>query len=196
MVGSPCYITRPAKSLVFVMQSPESTNPLLEFATGAVRLPRFSAIRPEHVEPALDRVLEESRRERERLLTSQSTYTWENLVEPMEDLAERLHRVWSPVSHLNAVMNDEKLRAAYNAGVPRIADYSTEVAQDERLYVAYKAIAQSPEYARFSPAQKRIIENTLRDFRLAGAELPPKEKARFREIQKELSTLSSKFSEN
>lgn len=184
------------------MESASAPNPLLDFAkqaeprAGGPDLPRFSAIRPEHVAPALDRILTENRSERERLLTRTASYSWDNLVGPMEDMQERLHRAWSPVSHLNAVMNSEPLRAAYNAGVPLVSDYSTEVAQDERLYVAYKAIARSPDFVKLSAAQQRIIQNTLRDFRLAGAELAPGAKERFRQIQNELSTLGSKFSEN
>jgi oligopeptidase A len=174
------------------MESPDPTNPLLD-ATG---LPRFAAIRPEHLAPALDYVLAENRSARERLLASNSVYTWDNLAGPMEDLHERLQRAWSPVVHLNAVMNSDALRAAYNAGVPRVADYSTELAQDERLYAAYKAIAGAPDFAALSAAQQKIIHNTLRDFRLAGAELGPRKKERFREIQRELSNLASKFSEN
>src|SRR6266481_5643709 len=189
------------------MESSNSDNPLLDFAerTGpegsapapaASRLPRFSAIRPEHVRPALDRILTENRDARERLLANTSQHSWDPLAGPMEDMQERLQRVWSPVVHLNAVMNSERLRAAYNEGVPLVSDYSTELGQDERLYAGYKSIAARPDFARLSPAQQRIIKNSLRDFRLAGAELAPKDKERFREIQRELSTIASKFSEN
>ncbi len=174
------------------MESSPSSNPLLDFSG----LPHFEAIRPEHVAPALDRILTENRAARGKLLTEQSSYSWDNLVGPMEDMQERLQRVWSPVSHLNAVVNSEPLRAAYNEGVPRVSDYSTELAQDERLYVAYKSIAQSSDFPKLSAAQQRIVRNALRDFRLAGAELAPQDKERFREIQTELSKLSSKFSEN
>jgi oligopeptidase A len=174
------------------METPDSTNPLLT----AFGLPRFNAIRPEHVAPALDRVLSENRAARRRLLAANTVYTWDNLAGPMEDLHERLQRAWSPVVHLNAVMNSDALREAYNAGVPRVADYSTELAQDERLYAAYKAIAAAPTFATLSPAQQKIVNNTVRDFRLAGAELGPEAKGRFREIQRELSNLGSKFSEN
>lgn len=173
------------------------SNPLLDFAEpGHAGLPPFAAIRPEHVAPALDYILADNRRRREALLAATGEYTWDNLAGPMEDLQERLQRVWGPVAHLNAVVNSEALRAAYNAGVPLIAEYSAEIAQDERLYAAYKTIAARSDYASLSPAQRKIIENTLRDFRLGGAELPPDKKARFKEIQKELSSLSARFSEN
>ena len=167
-------------------------NPLLDFT----QLPRFGAILPEHITPALERVLAENRRELERLLAGAGPFTWDSFAQPIEDMRERLVRMWSPVSHLHAVMDSEPLRAAYNAGLPRLTDYFTELAQDERLYASYKAIAVSPEFARLSRAQKKIVENTLRDFRLAGAELGPPEKARFKELQKELAELASKFAEN
>ncbi len=173
-----------------------TNNPLLEFAGASPGLPRFSAIRPEHVTPALDAVLADNRRRREALLARGSGYTWENLAQPLEDMAERLARLWSPVSHLNAVMNNEALRAVYNESLPKLTDYGTELAQDERIYAAYKEIAAGEEYARLSAAQRKIIDNTLRDFRLAGAELPPDKKARFKQLQTELSQLQSRFSEN
>jgi oligopeptidase A len=169
-----------------------AANPLLDF-TG---LPRFSAIRPEHVVPALDQILNENREKLERLVASGGPYTWDNFAQPIEDMKERLQRMWSPVSHLHSVMDNEALRTAYNAGQPRIAEYYTALAQDERLYAAYKAIAKSADFARLTQAQKKIIENTVRDFRLAGAELSDADKKRFVEIQKELSTRTSKFSEN
>jgi oligopeptidase A len=169
-----------------------TNNPLLDFSG----LPRFRDIRPEHVRPALDEVFSDNRRRREALLASVDRYTWGNFAQPLEDTNERLNRLWSPVSHLNAVMNNETLRAAYNENLPRISEYYTELAQDERLYAAYKTLAADPEFAHLSQAQKKIVENTLRDFRLAGAELNAAGKKRFLEIQKELSTLTSRFSEN
>jgi oligopeptidase A len=168
-----------------------STNPLLDF-TG---LPRFRDIRPDHVTPALDALLAENRAQREQLLT-QPRFTWANFAQPIEDMNERLSRLWSPVSHLNAVMNNDALRTVYNDNVPRISEYFTELAQDERLYAAYKQVAAAPEFAALAQAQKKIIENTLRDFRLAGAELAPDKKARFKAVQTELVTLSSKYSDN
>ncbi|HKQ31196.1 MAG TPA: oligopeptidase A [Burkholderiales bacterium] len=168
-----------------------SDNPLLDFSG----MPRFRDIRPEHVTPALDRLLAQSRRQRDVLLT-QADFTWDNFAQPLEDMNERLSRLWSPVSHLNAVMNNEALRKEYNDNLPRLSEYYTELAQDERLYAGYRQIAASRDYAALSQAQKKIIENSLRDFRLAGAELPAEKKNRFKEIQKELSTLTSRFSDN
>jgi oligopeptidase A len=167
-------------------------NPLLNNSG----LPRFSAIRAEHVLPALDHRLAANRRELETLIRADGAYTWENFAQPLEDMKEKLARLWSPVSHLNAVMNTEALRQAYNEGLPKLSDYFTELAQDERVYAAYKSIATSADFAGLSTAQKKIVENTLRDFRLSGAELPPDRKTRFKDIQQELSRLTSRFSDN
>lgn len=167
-------------------------NPLLDFSG----LPRFGAVQPEHVGPALDELLARYRKELERLLAGAAHYTWDNFAQPLEDLSEQFHRMWSMVSHLNSVMNNEALRAAYNKGLPRVSEFFTELAQDERMYRAYKAIAASPAFAGLTAAQKKIVENTLRDFRLAGAELSGADKQRFKEIEKELSTLTNRFSEN
>ncbi|MEJ2509589.1 MAG: oligopeptidase A [Gammaproteobacteria bacterium] len=168
------------------------TNPLLTMTD----LPPFGEIRPEHVEPAIDAVLADNRRGIESLLAGGGEYTWANLMQPLEDMDDRLDRIWSPVSHMNAVVNSEELRAAYNACLPKLSDYATEVGQNERLFQAITSIAEGPEYARLDGAQQRIIDNALRDFRLSGVDLPAGQKVRFKTIQQELSRLTSKFEEN
>ncbi len=167
-------------------------NPLLDF-TG---LPRFCDVRPEHVAPALDRLLEENRRSRESLLAGHGHYTWDDFVQPIEDMNERLNRVWSVVAHLNAVMDNEALRAAYNEGVVRVTDYYTELQQDERLYSGYQSVAKSAQFSAYSQAQRKLVENRLRDFRLFGAELPADKKRRFGEVQSELAVLQARFEQN
>ena len=175
-----------------IQKTSKTTNPLLDFSG----LPHFNDIRPGHVEPALDEMLARNRAEREALFSAGVGYTWDNFVQPIEDMGERLSRLWSPVSHLNAVMNNEALRTVYNDCLPKLSAYHTEFGQDERLYRAYKAIAAGAEYPALNPAQKKIIDNDLRDFRLAGAELNDEDKRRYKDIQQELSSLTSKFDEN
>ena len=175
-----------------VQNTSKNDNPLLDFSG----LPHFSAILPQHVEPALDTLLACNRAELEGLLAAMDQPRWENFVQPIEDMGERLSRLWSPVSHLNAVMNNESLRAVYNQCLPKLSDYYTEIGQDQRLYRGYKAVAASAEFTAYTPAQKKIIDNAVRDFRLAGAELNAQDKQRYREIQQELSSLTSKFDEN
>jgi oligopeptidase A len=166
------------------------TNPLLE-QTG---LPAFSSIRPEHVEPAIDYLLAENRRLIADLLDTVKEPTWHNLVEPIEVWEDRLERVWSPVSHMNAVVNNEELRAVYNACLPKLSDYGTEMGQNALLFGAYKAVAA--QSAQLDDAQRKVLDNALRDFHLSGVDLPPAEKERFKQISQELSQLTSNFSEN
>ena len=168
------------------------TNPLLE----PRELPAFSLIEPEHVQQAVEQLLAESRAAIDKLVEPGKAYTWANLVEPLEDLDDRLNKAWSPVSHMNSVVNSDELREAYNACLPLLSDYATEVGQNEGLYLAYRAIAEGPEFETLDEAQKKIIENALRDFRLSGVDLPPEQKARYKEIAQELSTLGSTFSDH
>ncbi|MGB5744446.1 MAG: oligopeptidase A [Sedimenticolaceae bacterium] len=165
-------------------------NPLLE-QTG---LPAFSQIKPEHVEPAIDQLLADNRRRIAALLDDAEAPSWDNLVEPIEEYEDRLGRAWSPVSHLNSVLNSDALRAAYNACLPKLSDYSTEMGHNEKLYAAYKAVAE--QASALDEAQRKVLENALRDFHLSGVDLPADEKARFKAISKELSQLTSKYSEN
>lgn len=167
-------------------------NPLLDFTA----LPRYTEVRPEHVTPAVDRLLAENRALVERLATDAAAPTWDRFVQPLEDANERLSRAWGQVSHLHSVMDSPELRAAYNANLPKITQYYAELSQHEGLYRKFKALAASDEYPRLSAARRRIIDNELRDFKLGGAELPADKKAHFKAIQEELSKLSAKFEEN
>ena len=157
-------------------------------------LPAFDAIRPEHVEPALRTQLESNRRQLQDLLAS-SAQTFAALVEPIEALQHRLNRTWSPVGHLNGVMNSEPLRAAYNACLPLLSEYQTEIGQNETLQRAYARILAS-EGATLDAAQRKLLENALRDFRLAGVALDAERKARFKELMQRLAREQARFEEN
>ena len=165
------------------------TNPLLE-TTG---LPAFSRIRPEQIEPAIDACLADCRAEIARLTREVSVPTWETFVEPLDEVDDRLNRVWSPVGHLNGVLNSDALRASYNACLPKLSDYGTEVGQNEELFRGYQAVAAQEH---LNPAQRKLLENVLRDFHLSGVDLPTDKKARFKAISQELSQLTTKYSEN
>ena len=114
----------------------------------------------------------------------------------MEELDDRINRAWSPISHLHAVADEPRLREAYNECLPKLSDYSTELGQNEDLFRGFQCVANSREFNELEPAQRKVIENALRDFRLAGVDLKPEQKARYKELSTRLSELSSKFSEN
>ncbi len=168
-----------------------ATNPLLQ----DFDLPPYSQIKPEHVEPAIEQILADNRAAITRLLQIQQAQpSWDGLVLALDELHARLGRAWSPVSHLNAVCNSAELRAAYEACLPKLSEYWTELGQNQALCQAYKALAGSPAAAGFEVAQKTILEHALRDFRLSGIDLPPAEQQRYGEIQMKLSELTSRFS--
>jgi oligopeptidase A len=167
-------------------------NPLLDFSG----LPRFADFRPGFVTPAIEQLLGENRTLIARLAADDVPATWDHFVSPLEDANERLARAWGQVSHLNAVMNTPELRETYNANLPRITQYYTEISQHQGLYRKFKALASSPEFAHLTLAQRKVVENELRDFKLGGAELTDARKTRFMEIRERLSQLSSRFSDN
>ncbi len=122
--------------------------------------------------------------------------TWEQFVRPLEDATERLSRAWGQVEHLHAVLDSPALREAYNAGLPKITQFWTELGQNQLLFEKYRTLKDSPELAQFPPARRKLVDNALRDFRLGGAELAAEVKPRYAAIQEELASLSAKFSEN
>jgi oligopeptidase A len=157
-------------------------------------LPVFSAIKPAEVEGKLRVLLEHNRVELERLLST-DTPTWDSVIVPLEEMQHRLSRTWSPIGHMNGVVNSDELRAAYNACLPLLTAWNTDLAQNERLYQSYETVLKS-EGNRLTPGQRKLVENALRDFRLAGVALPPEKKQRYKALVEQLATLQSKFDEN
>jgi oligopeptidase A len=165
-------------------------NPLLsDFA-----LPSFRSIAAQHAEPAIRGLLEENRHALQRLLDSGAS-GWDGIVAPLERMHHRLARAWSPIGHLNGVLNSDELRAAYNACLPLLTAYHTELGQNARLCAAYQRVNDT-EGERLQPDQRKLISNALRDFRLAGVSLPEDRKDRFRAVMERLAVAQSKFDEN
>ncbi|MCM2681065.1 oligopeptidase A [Echinimonas agarilytica] len=167
-------------------------NPLLESQV----LPPFSAIQPEHIQPAVEQAIAHCKSVIEQTLASTSEHTWESLVEPLENADDALSQLWSPVSHMNSVVNSPELREAHDACLPLRSEYGTFVGQHQGLFSAYDAFSKSDTYGTLSQAQKQVIDNSLRDFRLSGIDLEPKQQARYAEVKARLSELSSTFSNN
>lgn len=168
------------------------TNPLLSNSS----LPLFSQIKPEHVLPAIKETLNNCRKTIESVLEQNSEYTWDNLVQPIDEMDEKFSRAWSPVSHLNSVKNSPELREAYEACLPLLSQYSTWVGQHKPLYNAYKQLKDSKHFEKLSKAQKKVINNALRDFELSGIGLADDKQKRYGEIVAKLSELSSQYSNN
>lgn len=167
------------------------TNPLLIQSA----LPLFSQIKPEHVVPAVKQAIEHCREVIEQVV-NQEHYTWDNLIQPIDEADDKFSRVWSPVSHLNSVKNSPELREAYEACLPLLSEYSTWVGQHKGLYNAYKSLKASEQFNQLTKAQKKTITNALRDFELSGIGLPEAQQKRYGEIVAKLSELSSNYSNN
>jgi len=167
------------------------TNPLLDFSG----LPRFDAIQPEHIAPAIDALLADAEAAVKTAETV-SPVTWASFAEPLDDATERLWRAWGQVGHLQAVVNTPALREAYNANLPKVTRFGSALGQNLALYQQYRALADAPEAAQYDAARRKVLENALRDFRLGGAELDDAGKARYSAIREELSALSATFSQN
>src|SRR5215469_4983880 len=162
---SPSWMGRSneGKKLAMTPNELAKSNPLLDFSV----LPRFSEIAPEHVAPAIDALIGEARATIEQVASVAADPTWESFVQPLADVEDRLERAWGQVSHLNAVVNTPSLREAYNAALPKVTAFHNELAQDERLFSGYHALARVPEAAAFDGGQRKLIDNALRDFRLS-----------------------------
>ena len=168
-------------------------NPLLDFSG----LPRFSDILTEHVEPAIDQLLADAKKQLEITAnTPPSQATWEDTLQPLDVACEQLGRAWGVVGHLHSVADSEALRAAYNACLPKTTEFWTMLGQDERLYGLYKAIEQSDAAKTFTAARLKVLANSIRGFKLGGAELPADEKPRYAAIQDRQAAITAKFSEN
>ncbi len=158
-------------------------------------LPRFQHIRTEHMEEAIDQILSENRM-KIATLSQQDDPTWETLAQPMQALDNRLESAWSVISHLNGVMNNEDLRAVYKRCLEKLTEYSTEISQNADLCDAYKKLKDRPDFSELNEAQRKSVDNTLRDFHLGGVDLPEEDKQRYANLSMELSELSSRFSDN
>ena len=167
-------------------------NALLDFSG----LPRFDAITPTDVQPAISELLAQSRALVERLTDEAVPATWAEFSAPLTDGIERLSRAWGIVGHVHSVNDVPEWREAYNALLPEVSRFYAELGQNLSLFAKYKAMRASAEYPTLSLAQRKIINNEIRDFRLSGAELAADKKPRFQAIQEELASLSAKFSEN
>ena len=158
-------------------------------------IPLFSLIKAEHIQPALETIISDNEHDITALVAVEAA-SWDNFIQPFEDLDERLSKMWDTVSHLNSVLDNEDFRESYRTCLPIISDYATSLAQNEKIFQKYQDVHDSAAFSSLNQAQQKLIENSLRDFRLSGVALPDNKKERFKAIQSELSTLSNSFEQN
>ncbi len=168
------------------------TNPLLQ----TTPLPLFSKIKPAHVKPAVEQAIKNCQATIAEVLANNSQFTWANLVAPIDEVDDVLGKLWSPISHMNSVINSEELREAYESCLPLLSEYGTFVGQHAGLFAAYQQLSESAAFKQLNPAQQKVINNTLKDFKLSGIALNEHDKKRYGEISTRLSELSSTFGNN
>ncbi|WP_040727129.1 M3 family metallopeptidase [Thiomicrorhabdus sp. Kp2] len=169
-----------------------SNNPFLS----NTHFPEFNAFHVEHIEPAVSQLLTDNKNVIDELVASTEQPTWQNFVEPLEAIDNRFEKVWGPVGHLDAVMNSDEWHKAYTNCLEKVTQYYTENGQNAGLYKKFNAISQSVEYKDYNLAQKKVIENALRNFRLSGIALPADKQAVYKELKQRLSQNSSQFGNN
>ena len=162
------------------------TNPLLE----DFHLPPFDRLLPEHVTPAINTLLEDARQAINQAMAAEDT--WQSAFWPLEDHNERLHRVWSVVTHMQSVQSTATWRAVYHENLPKITAYQSEFWQNEAIFRKIEGLRQQAK----TPLQQAILDHWLRDFRLNGVALPKTQKNRFRQLQEELADAMARFEEN
>lgn len=159
-------------------------------------LPLFSQVDPTQIESQLENLLNKNRQKLKSILEKPQENTWDYLMRPLEEMDDEISQFWSPINHLHSVRSTEALRKGYAACLPMLSDYSTEIGQNVRLFEAIKALKNSEAYVEFNSAQQRVIDHLLRDFRLAGVELPEADRKKFGELKKQLSQLGNQFEQN
>ena len=168
------------------------TNPLLQNTS----LPQFSKIKPEHIKPAVEQAIANCKKTIVEVLANNTEFTWANLVTPIDEVDDVLGKLWSPVSHMNSVVNSDELREAYESCLPLLSEYGTFVGQHAGLFAAYQQLSNSDAFKALNTAQQKVINNALRDFKLSGIALNEEDKKRYGEISTRLSELSSTFGNN
>ncbi|MDP8033276.1 oligopeptidase A [Pasteurella atlantica] len=167
------------------------SNPLLQ----NTELPQFSKIKAEHIKPAIEQLIKDCRETVEQVAQIENP-TWDSFYMPLSETGDKLSRAWSPVGHLNSVKNSPEWREAYESCLPLLSEYSTWAGQHQGLYQGYLKLKQSSEFANYSVAQQKAINDSLRDFELSGIALSPEKQKRYGEISARLSELGSQFSNN
>ena len=172
------------------------TNPLLPEIVKNTDLPAFSKIKPEHIKPAVEQAITDCKKIINDVLEKNTHFTWENLIQPIDEVDDVLSKLWSPVSNMNSVVSSDELREAYESCLPLLSEYGTFVGQHQGLFKAYESLKNSQLFNTLDTAKQKAITNALRDFKLSGIALNDEDKKRYGEIVSRLSDLGSSFSNN
>lgn len=157
----------------------------------------WNQLRPEHIEADIEAGLEQAQAALNAIAAEDyGGLTFENTLVAFEAANQVIERGWGRVGHLDSVLNSPALREAYNKMLPRVSAFHSQIYLNEKLWKAISTYADTPEAQSLQGARKRLLEETLLDFRESGADLSRDAKERLEAIDLELATLNQKFSEN
>ena len=160
------------------------------------KFPNFNGLNPAEITSGVDEILAHNRSELSRLLSDEVAANWEQFMSPVENIHDVFAKVWSVISHLHAVKSSDEIRAAYATSITNVSKYYTELGQNKNYYEKVKQVSKSKDFANYDDAQKKIITNTLRDFRLSGVELDNSKKQELLQLGNKLSELTTLFEQN
>ncbi|XP_030528229.1 probable cytosolic oligopeptidase A [Rhodamnia argentea] len=169
----------------------DESNPLLQ----DFEFPPFNAVEAKHVRPGILALLKELESDLEELERTVHP-SWPKLVEPLETIVDRLTVTWGMINHLKAVKDTAELRAAIEEVQAEKVKFQLRLGQSKPVYNAFKALQESPDWNMLSDAQKRIVENQIKEAILNGVALEDGKREEFNQIEQELEKLSKKFDEN
>ncbi len=165
-------------------------NPLLDSS----HLPHFDRITAQHISPAIKQLLNQAQQTIHHISNHTEAPSWDNVMIPLENATESLEFAWGLVNHLNAVADTPAMRAAYAENLPQVSAFFSSLTQNQGLYQRIKSLAQDNTIlSSLNPVRKKVLENTLRDFRLGGAELDDAGKTRLAAIKEQQAELSKDF---
>ncbi|WP_151746512.1 M3 family metallopeptidase [Acinetobacter soli] len=158
-------------------------------------VPQFDQIQLDTLKQDIEKNIQAGQRFLDQLDTPLSDFAAQHaLVQQLDQLENAMSESWGVLSHLNAVMNNAQTREVYQALLPSLSEYYTQLGQHTALYQSYQQLHDSSQFSSLSAAEQSAIRLALRDFKLSGVALEGANKARYAEISARLSQLSSDFS--
>jgi oligopeptidase A len=158
-------------------------------------LPKFDQIKPEHVIPAVKKLLADAEQALSELEESIEP-TWDGCFVKLEKIDRPFEYAWGPVSHLFGVKNSPELREAYEAVLDDVVQLGLRASQSRPIYEACVAIRNGSDWENLSPTRQRIVAKKIQSAELSGIGLEGAQQERFNEIAQELSQLTTTFSNN
>lgn len=176
---------------------PTSDNILLQEWTGPYQgVPAFDKMNVDDLKEAMELAMEQSLKDIDNIANNEETPTFENTILEMERSGEALDRVFTYYGIFSSNMSSPEFRKVQAELAPKISEYSSKINQNEKLFQRIKAVYEASKENPLDAQEQRVVDLIYKRFEMNGANLDPEKKKRYAEINKELSSLYTKFSNN